>query len=76
MSVELNNNLGGDYFEKISDLASELGLVALGVTNAEPFTETRTEIERRKEKELHGGMQFTFRNPERSTTPKLSLIHI
>lgn len=71
MSVEVNNNLGVDYFEKISDLASEIGLSALGVTNAEPFTETRTEIERRKEKELHGGMQFTFRNPERSTTPKM-----
>ena len=71
MSVELNSNSGSDYFEKISDLAPELGLAAWGVTDAEPFVETRIEIERRKEKELHGGMQFTFRNPERSTTPKM-----
>jgi epoxyqueuosine reductase len=71
MNLELNNDLGREYFKKISDLAPELGLAALGVTNAEPFVETRNEIERRKEKDLHGGMQFTFRNPERSTTPKM-----
>ena len=71
MSVEPNNNLEVDYFEKISDLATHLGLTALGVTSAEPFVETRTEIERRKELGLHGGMQFTFRNPKRSTTPKM-----
>ena len=71
MSLEVNNDLGYEYFEKISKLAPKLGLSALGVTNAEHFLETRIEIERRKEKELHGGMQFTFRNPERSTTPKM-----
>ena len=71
MTLELNNNLGNEYFEIISNLAPELGLSALGVTNAAPFVATRAEIERRKAKDLHGGMQFTFRNPERSTTPKM-----
>ena len=71
MDLGLNKSLGKEYFETISNLAQELGLSALGVTNAEPFVETRTEIERRKSEDLHGGMQFTFRNPERSTTPKM-----
>ena len=61
MSVELNSNSGSDYFEKISDLAPELGLAAWGVTDAEPFVETRIEIERRKEKELHGGNYWRVR---------------
>ena len=45
------------------------GLCAVGVCRAEPFEDTRQLLEQRKAKGLHAGMQFTYRNPERSTTP-------
>lgn len=47
----------------------EAGLTAVGFTHAQPFEEARVELTTRKEAGLHGGMQFTYRNPERSTTP-------
>ena len=45
------------------------GLDAIGVAGAHPFDDVRREIERRRDEGLHGGMQFTFRNPTRSTDP-------
>ena len=45
---------------------------AVGVAGAHPFDDVRSEIERRREEGLHGGMQFTFRNPARSTDPPVS----
>ena len=63
---------GGD-----SQLADELrrvgmaaGLDAVGFAPAEPFTETRRHLEERRDAGLHGGMQFTYRNPARSTEPR------
>ena len=49
------------------------GLCAFGVTNAAPFVEVRADIEARKAQGLDGGMQFTYRNPARSTEPERSL---
>ena len=40
-----------------------------GVAAAEPFADTRAELFRRRAAGLHGGMAFTYRNPERSTDP-------
>ena len=51
-------------------LGRSVGLDAVGVTGAEPFPEVRSELERRRAEGLHGGMQFTFRNPARSTDPR------
>ena len=45
------------------------GLDALGVAAAEVFTSTLDDLRRRKEQGLHADMQFTYRNPERSTDP-------
>ena len=45
------------------------GLDAVGVAPAEPFLGTRAHLEERKAAGLHGGMQFTYRRPERSTDP-------
>jgi epoxyqueuosine reductase len=45
----------------------EHGLDAVGVCTASPFAEAREALERRKAQGLHGGMQFTYRNPARST---------
>ena len=54
-------------------VALAAGLDALEVTTAEPFVEVRRTLERRKAEGLHGGMAFTYRRPERSTTPALAL---
>jgi len=49
------------------------GLAAVGCTHAEPFVDTERVLVERKEAGLHGGMQFTYRNPPRSTTPNRAL---
>jgi len=49
------------------------GLCAFGVTHAEPFLDTRRDLEERKEAGLHGGIQFTYRNPRRSTDPSATM---
>ena len=45
------------------------GLDAVGIAPARPFLETRRHLEERRAAGLHGGMQFTYRNPGRSTDP-------
>ena len=45
------------------------GLDPVGVTTAAIFEETRRHLFERKRTGLHGTMQFTYRNPERSTDP-------
>ncbi len=49
--------------------ARHAGCVAAGITSADPFVETRAHLVERRARGLHGGMQFTYRNPERSTDP-------
>lgn len=49
------------------------GLAAVGVAPAEPFDSTRRHLEERRAAGLAGSMQFTYRNPERSTTPRATL---
>lgn len=49
------------------------GLVAVGVASAEPFERTRQVLVERREAGLSAGMQFTYRNPERSTDPARTL---
>ena len=46
------------------------GLSAVGIALAEPFGDTRADLVERKRRGLHGGMQFTYRNPDRSTDPQ------
>ncbi len=46
------------------------GLSAVGIASADPFEVTRVDLVDRKRRGLHGGMQFTYRNPERSTDPR------
>jgi len=45
------------------------GLAAVGVTDAAVFTETRAVLHERGGRGLQAGMQFTYRNPDRSTDP-------
>lgn len=45
------------------------GLDAVGIAPADPFESTRVALVDRREQGLHGGMAFTYRNPDRSTDP-------
>ena len=49
------------------------GLAAVGATEATPFERTRVDLEQRKATGLSGGMQFTYRNPSRSTDPRRTM---
>ncbi len=55
---------------ELADIGRRGGLHAVGFCTAEPFTETAETLTRRKQAGLHGGMQFTYRNPRRSTDPQ------
>jgi epoxyqueuosine reductase len=46
------------------------GLTAVGVAAADVFEATRVTLEERRAEGLHGDMQFTYRNPQRSTDPQ------
>ncbi len=56
--------------EEVVALALGAGCVAAGVAAAGVFGEARRTLHERKARGLHGGMQFTYRNPERSTDPR------
>lgn len=59
--------------EQLIAVGRREGLCAVGVTSADPFPRVREDLERRKEAGYDGGMQFTYRNPARSTDPTRSL---
>jgi epoxyqueuosine reductase len=58
---------------EVCELGREAGLAAVGVASAEPFDDARRALEERKAEGRHGGMQFTYRNPARSTDPASAL---
>lgn len=45
----------------------DAGCAAVGVASADPFDEARNHLAERKALGMHGGMHFTFGDPERST---------
>lgn len=49
------------------------GVAAIGICGVEPLTQSLEIIEKRKDAGLHGGMNFTYRNPVRSTDPRTGL---
>ena len=59
--------------EELRALALGAGLQHLGCTDAAPLTEAREALEERKAQGLNGSMQFTYRNPARSTDPQATL---
>ncbi|MGI9604181.1 MAG: tRNA epoxyqueuosine(34) reductase QueG, partial [Acidimicrobiales bacterium] len=61
------------YTNRLLDLGRQAGLSAVGVCRAEPFTDTRVELERRKAEGLHADMSFTYRRPEVAADPTRSL---
>ena len=63
-----------DLASEVRRLGVEAGLDAVGIAPAEPFADTRAHLEDRKAAGLHGGMQFTYRNPARSTDPSRTVV--
>ncbi|HSS08572.1 MAG TPA: tRNA epoxyqueuosine(34) reductase QueG, partial [Acidimicrobiales bacterium] len=54
---------------ELHQLGLDAGLDAVGIAPATPFHDTRRHLLERREAGLHGGMQFTYRNPTRATDP-------
>ncbi len=52
---------------QLRDVGLENGLCAVGVTDAGILEPARSVLKLRKKKQLQGDMQFTYRNPDRST---------
>ena len=61
------------YVDELRAVGEAAGLSRLGVASAEPFADARRQIEARKAAGLAAEMQFTFRNPARSTEPERAL---
>ncbi len=53
----------------LAAIGRRAGLGAVGFCRAEPFSDSARVLHERKQAGLHGGMQFTYRNPDRSTDP-------
>ena len=60
-----------DYARNLCDLGLSAGLARVGISSARPFERARHAIEDRNARGLSDTMQFTFRNPKRSTTPSM-----
>jgi epoxyqueuosine reductase len=65
--------LGPDYVDDLREVGRQAGLDRIGIASAEVFAEARASIEARKAAGHDAGMQFTFRNPARSTDPRRTL---
>ncbi|HEV3265410.1 MAG TPA: tRNA epoxyqueuosine(34) reductase QueG [Acidimicrobiales bacterium] len=62
--------VGAELADELVAIGRSHGLAAVGVTDAEVFTETLRDLLDRRRQGLQGNMQFTYRNPERSTDPR------
>lgn len=58
---------------ELQEISVANGLDRLGVCSADVFAETRVALRERKAAGLAADMQFTYRNPDRSTDPSASL---
>jgi epoxyqueuosine reductase len=56
-----------DYAAALCEAGRRAGLDRVAVASAEPFADTRAILEERAAAGLSGSMQFTYRNPARST---------
>lgn len=64
---------GTPSLHRLRVVAEAAGLDHLGCTSAEPLEETRRVLEERRDQGLNGSMQFTYKNPARSTDPHATL---
>ena len=56
--------------DELRELAAEHGITHVGVTSADVLDVARRALHDRKAAGLAGDMQFTYRNPDRSTDPR------
>jgi epoxyqueuosine reductase len=61
---------GEPGIDEIREMLSAHGIHHVAVTTADVLREARAAIVERKAAGLHDGMQFTYRNPDRSTDPR------
>src|SRR5690606_35042250 len=59
--------------DRLREVAAKAGLDHLGCTTADPLDRTRRVLEERRGEGLNGSMQFTYKNPARSTDPRATL---
>ena len=57
-------------WDEIVDLGARFGIPHLGVAPAGVLERARAALHERKAAGLHAGMNFTYRNPDRSTDPR------
>lgn len=62
-------------WEEIQAIAAEHGIQHLGVAPAGILERARAALLERKDAGLHSDMEFTYRNPERSTDPQRAVEH-
>lgn len=69
--------MGEGYGERLAarllTIGGERGLDACGICSARPFEEARRALESGLDEGRDGGMQFTYRNPARSSEPARAL---
>ena len=58
------------YLQHLVEIAAQHDISHVGVCDAEILQRARTELIRRKDAGLHDGLQFTYKNPQRSTDPR------
>ncbi len=63
----------GQLADELRRIGRRAGLDCVGICDAGPFDDARQVIEERKRAGESGGMQFTYRRPERSTDPEVTL---
>ncbi|MEO6987866.1 MAG: tRNA epoxyqueuosine(34) reductase QueG [Aquihabitans sp.] len=60
-------------FSALREVGTTAGLDVVSACSAEPFPQVQAVLEERRDAGYAGAMQFTYRNPARSTTPERSL---
>jgi epoxyqueuosine reductase len=63
----------GDLTGEVLSAGRRAGLDRVGTCDAAPFEQARAALVERAAAGLSGGMQFTYRNPDRSTDPSRTL---
>ena len=62
------------FVDELTGLGRSLGLDAVGIAPARVQERARHALEERKAAGLHDGMQFTYKNPTRSTDPNRAVV--
>ncbi|MEY2779725.1 MAG: tRNA epoxyqueuosine(34) reductase QueG, partial [Actinomycetota bacterium] len=69
----LNPEQAARYAEQLCEIGLSHGIDRMGVAPASIMLRARTILHERKSLGLHDTMQFTYRNPDRSTDPSASV---